>query len=69
MIKFRVNGLAQECAKPLGLLQYLQELGVNFDTIAIAINDAVLRKDDWPSTTLRDGDSVEIVHQVGGGMS
>jgi sulfur carrier protein len=69
MIKLRVNGLAQEYDKPLGLLQYLQELGVNFDAIAVAINNAVLRKDDWPSTILKDGDSVEIVHQVGGGMS
>jgi thiamine biosynthesis protein ThiS len=31
------------------------------------VNQRIIRRADWPSTTLADGDKVEIVHFVGGG--
>ena len=34
---------------------------------AIALNGALVRKDKWPSTTLSDGDRVEIVRAIQGG--
>ena len=34
---------------------------------AIALNGALVRKDKWPSTTLSDGDWVEIVRAIQGG--
>lgn len=35
--------------------------------VAVAIDDAVLPRSTWPSTTLRDGDRVEVVTAVQGG--
>ncbi len=34
---------------------------------AIALNGALIRKDKWQSTTLADGDRVEIVRAMQGG--
>jgi sulfur carrier protein len=34
---------------------------------AIALNGALIRKDRWQSTTLADGDRIEIVRAVQGG--
>jgi sulfur carrier protein len=34
---------------------------------AIALNGALIRKDKWPSTTLTEGDRVEIVRAMQGG--
>ena len=34
---------------------------------AIALNGAVVRRDAWASTTLRDGDSIEIIRAMQGG--
>lgn len=34
---------------------------------AIALNGALIRKDRWQSTTLSDGDRVEIVRAMQGG--
>ena len=34
---------------------------------AIALNGALVRKDKWPSTTLTEGDRVEIVRAMQGG--
>jgi len=35
--------------------------------IAIELNREVVRRSDWGSTMLNDGDRIEIVHFVGGG--
>jgi sulfur carrier protein len=34
---------------------------------AIALNGAVVRKDQWPNTPLADGDRIEIVRAIQGG--
>jgi sulfur carrier protein len=34
---------------------------------AIALNGALVRKDKWPTTTLAEGDRVEIVRAMQGG--
>ncbi|GAB2818857.1 sulfur carrier protein ThiS [Actinocorallia aurea] len=35
--------------------------------IAVALNDEVVRRAQWPATTLNDGDRVEIITAVQGG--
>ena len=34
---------------------------------AVALNGEVVPKAEWPSTTLSDGDRVEVLHAIGGG--
>lgn len=35
--------------------------------VAVAVNDEVARRDDWPRVVVADGDVVEIVTAVQGG--
>lgn len=35
--------------------------------IAVELNRAVVRRNDWGTTVLQDDDRIEIVHFVGGG--
>lgn len=35
--------------------------------IAVAINNKVVRKAEWPLTTVKDGDSVTVIQAVCGG--
>jgi sulfur carrier protein len=37
------------------------------DGIAVAINDEVVRRNDWPCTWVVDGDRIEIVKAAQGG--
>ena len=37
------------------------------DCIAIELNGAIVSRKDYDKVTLKDGDSMEIVHFVGGG--
>ena len=62
-----VNGKSVELGKPQGLPEYLESLGVAQRRIAVAHNGSIVRRDDFRSVTLREGDRLEIVRAIGGG--
>ena len=45
----------------------VEQLGMKPDRVAIELNRAIVPRDQWSQTSLRDGDRLEIVHFVGGG--
>ncbi|HSF23872.1 MAG TPA: sulfur carrier protein ThiS [Blastocatellia bacterium] len=48
-------------------MDLLDGLGLKPERLAVEVNQRIVRRADWTSTTLADGDKVEIVHFVGGG--
>lgn len=64
-----VNGEPREINQPLTLAELVAELDLPPARIAIELNRAVVRRNDWSATTLDDEDRIEIVHFVGGGRS
>ncbi|HLH68790.1 MAG TPA: sulfur carrier protein ThiS [Candidatus Dormibacteraeota bacterium] len=68
MINLRVNGKAVELPAPIPLLAYLQSLGVDPRAIAVEVNGEILNRDQYGDRLLQDGDVVEIVRMVGGGL-
>jgi sulfur carrier protein len=68
MISLEVNGKPVELAGPTPLLTYIDQLGVNPQAIAVEHNGQILDRAAYGSTTLREGDRVEIVRMVGGGF-
>ncbi len=61
-----INGKAQTVsAETLGAL--VESLGMKPDRVAIELNREIIARDRWGQTVLSDGDSLEIVHFVGGG--
>ena len=62
-----LNGEQKEIAESLALDALITELGLKSERLAIEVNRRIIRRADWPSTTLAEGDKVEIVHFVGGG--
>lgn len=64
-----VNGEPRELNQPLTLAELVAELDLPPARIAIELNRAVVRRNDWSATTLNDEDRIEIVHFVGGGES
>ena len=67
MITLTINGKPTELGQPVPLLHFLQDKGVNTQFIAVAYNGTVLRREEFDSITLNQGDVVEIVRPVGGG--
>ncbi len=66
-IKITVNGSPQEAPEALPLPALLEHIGVDLEHVAIELNRRIVRKADWPSTTIQDGDTIEVVTFVGGG--
>lgn len=63
-----INGERREFPEPLPTLAALIEsMGMKSDRVAVELNRDIVPRDRWPGTPLKDGDSLEIVHFVGGG--
>ena len=62
----RINGKDIEAAGQ-NLLASLTDQEYRPDRIAIELNGAIVSRKDYDKVTLKDGDSMEIVHFVGGG--
>ena len=57
----------REVAHKIQISDLINELGLKAERLAVEVNGRIVRRADWPSTTLSEGDKVEIVHFVGGG--
>jgi thiamine biosynthesis protein ThiS len=66
-LRLYVNGEYREFSDTISLDQLVNELELPALRVAIEVNRKVIRRADWSSTLIKDGDRVEIVHFVGGG--
>ena len=69
MIALRINGKPVELDGPTPLTAYLERLGVDPRVVAVEHNGAIVERAAYGELTLREGDTVEIVRMVGGGVS
>jgi sulfur carrier protein len=53
--------------EPMSVAAFLGSLGIDPRRVAVELNLDILPKGEYDSTTLKDGDRLEIVHFVGGG--
>jgi len=54
-------------AVPFVLAALVEILGMKSDRVAVELNRDIVPRDRWSQTQLHEGDSLEIVHFVGGG--
>jgi sulfur carrier protein len=66
-MRIEVNGEAQEVAPEITVSALLAHLGVADGPVAVERNREIVPRAQHASTTLREGDRVEVVHFVGGG--
>lgn len=62
-----INGEETELADGMFVRDLVEKLGLKPERLAVEVNRKIVRKAEWDSTSLSDGDKVEIVHFVGGG--
>lgn len=67
-MKLTINGEDREFTMNLSVASLLFELGLKPDRVALELNRDLLPRDRWNETQLSDGDKLEIVHFVGGGL-
>jgi len=67
VITIHLNGEEREVPETIDLSCLLQRFSLPDKRIAVELNGHVIRRPDWPNTTVGNGDRVEVVHFVGGG--
>ena len=66
-IRIHLNGDTRELPNALGVDALLRQLHLDPRMVAVERNRVVVRRADYPATTVNDGDDIEIVAFVGGG--
>jgi sulfur carrier protein len=67
MITLQVNGEPQTCLPATNLPQFLEQMGLNPKLVAVEYNGEILHRQFWETTTMQEGDRLEVVTIVGGG--
>jgi sulfur carrier protein len=67
-MKITINGQEQSFA-PITLALLIEQLGMKQDRVAVELNRDIVPRAKWTETNLAEGDRLEIVHFVGGGIS
>jgi thiamine biosynthesis protein ThiS len=62
-----VNGKQKVIVDPLSVQALLKNLNLNPTRVAVELNREILPRVKFTETILADGDTMEIVHFVGGG--
>jgi thiamine biosynthesis protein ThiS len=68
VIALQINGKQIELNGPTPLLAYLEQLGVSPRGVAVEHNGVIIERESYGTATLDEGDVVEIVRMVGGGL-
>jgi sulfur carrier protein len=63
-----INGDKREVKESQNLADLVKELDIQAHNFAIALNQQVVPRSKFDSTTIKDNDKIEIVHAVGGGI-
>jgi sulfur carrier protein len=66
-MKVTINGVPHELTDGTSLAAAVSLLTTSATGVAAAINGAVVRRPDWGTAGLADGDSVEVITAVQGG--
>jgi thiamine biosynthesis protein ThiS len=66
-MKISLNGEPHELAGPLTLTDLLAQLNIDPRRVAVEHNLNVVKRPNYASTQIQEGDQIEIVNFVGGG--
>ena len=62
-----VNGKKEKIEKDISLLRFLQQKGIDPDTVVVEYNYEVVKKEEWDGIILKENDNLEVLRFVGGG--
>ena len=66
-MKIKLNGEEKEITDGVTLIGLLEQLKIRPARVVVERNRDIVSRDAYGATLLREGDSLEIVHFVGGG--
>jgi thiamine biosynthesis protein ThiS len=67
-MELKVNGKVRPGRKGLTVTGLLEDLQIHPQRVAVQLNGAILKREQFPEVVLKDGDTVEIITFMAGGM-
>ena len=70
MAKITVNGEAQEVKTPITVAELIKENNVKDpEMVSVQVNEEFVDRNDFATTQLKEGDSVDFLYFMGGGQA
>ncbi len=67
-MKLIINGQERHFEAANNVAELVTALNIKGDRVAVELNREIVSRAQWEQTRLTDGDRLEIVHFVGGGL-
>jgi len=67
MVEIQLNGEKHVLAEPRSVAQLIESLDLTQRRVAVIRNGDVIHREEYAATVLTHGDTVDVVHMVGGG--
>ena len=66
-MKITVNGETKEVAPKTTLVSLITDMGLNPVTVAVECDGKIIKRDEYDSLVLQEGNVLELIRFVGGG--
>jgi len=66
-MEITVNGETKEIAPKTTLVSLITDMGLNPDTVVIECDGKIIKRDEYDSLVLQEGNVLELIRFVGGG--
>lgn len=66
-IELKINGKKEQLNQELSLLELLKQKNIRPEVVAVELNDAIIDREKYSQTILKNGDVIELVYYMGGG--
>jgi sulfur carrier protein len=66
-MKVILNGREEFLPGSVSLAQLITDKGLRPEVVVVEYNRTILKKEDWASTIVNEGDNIELLRFLGGG--
>jgi len=66
-MKITVNGETKEITPETTLVSFIRDMDLNPDNVVVECNGKIIKRDEYDSLVLQEGNVLELIRFVGGG--
>jgi sulfur carrier protein len=66
-MKITCNGETKEITSNTTLLSFIRDMDLNPDTVVAECDDRIIKRDEYDTLVLQEGNVLELIRFVGGG--
>ncbi|MCM8768048.1 MAG: sulfur carrier protein ThiS [Candidatus Omnitrophica bacterium] len=68
-MKVFINGKEEQIEKEISILELLKRKNIRPEVVVVELNEKIIERKDYEVTIIKEGDLVELVFFMGGGIN